>query len=210
MRVRDQHESHIFEIAGRQPGLDRAPRASDPATEHRIERDREPIRAQQHACMASESERDLAGLEPGHRLLARGARVGGGAGGGAPGGPSLGAAGPRPGAGGGGGPGGGGTAGGPAGGPPTPPPPPPPPPQRGAPPFPPPADANCSHVVPRDALARSLSTRAAAWGRDVDDSDAGRRLPFALLGLLTVLATAGIALRTAGPRAAPWTALVLL
>ena len=78
------------------------------------------------------------------------------------------------------------------------------------PPIPPPQDQNCLHVPPHDAVARSLTARAAGWGRDLDDSDAGRRLPFALLGLLTVLATTGIAMRTAGPRAGAMTALVLL
>src|SRR6266853_4400414 len=49
------------------------------------------------------------------------------------------------------------------------------------------------------------------FGRDeLDDSDAGRRLPFALLGILCVLATAGIAFRAGGPRAGAITALVLL
>jgi hypothetical protein len=75
---------------------------------------------------------------------------------------------------------------------------------------PPLADDKCLHAAPHDAVARSLTARAAGWGRDLDDSDAGRRLPFALLGLLAVLATAGIAMRTAGPRAGVITALVLL
>jgi hypothetical protein len=65
--------------------------------------------------------------------------------------------------------------------------------------------------APPGALARSLTARAAGWGRDaIDDSDTGRRLPFALLGILTVFAAAGIALRAAGTRAALITALVLL
>ncbi len=69
----------------------------------------------------------------------------------------------------------------------------------------------CSKQMPPDAVARTLTARAAGWGRDViGDSDTGRRLPLALLGLLTVLATAGIALRRAGPRAALVTALVML
>jgi hypothetical protein len=72
------------------------------------------------------------------------------------------------------------------------------------------ADPSCLHAPPHDAVARSLVVRAARWGRDLDDSDAGRRLPFALLGLLTVLATAGIAMRLAGSRAGALTALVLL
>ncbi len=69
----------------------------------------------------------------------------------------------------------------------------------------------CPKSAPKDAVARSLTPRAAAFGRDYfDDSDGGRRLPFALLGLLTVLATAGVAMRGAGPRAGVITALVLL
>ena len=69
----------------------------------------------------------------------------------------------------------------------------------------------CPKFAPTDALARSLTPRAAGWGRDViSDSDTGRRLPFALLGILTVLAAAGIAMRRAGPRAALITALVLV
>lgn len=69
----------------------------------------------------------------------------------------------------------------------------------------------CPKFAPTDALARSLTPRAAGWGRDViSDSDTGRRLPFALLGMLTVLAAAGIAMRKAGTRAALITALVLL
>lgn len=62
--------------------------------------------------------------------------------------------------------------------------------------------ASCDRTPPKDALARSLTTRAVQAGRDhISDDDGGRRLPLALLGLLTVLATAGIAMRLAGPRA---------
>jgi len=69
----------------------------------------------------------------------------------------------------------------------------------------------CPKFAPPDAVARSLTPRAAGWGRDaISDSDTGRRLPFALLGILTVLAAAGIAMRSAGTRAALVTALVLL
>ncbi|MBV8762495.1 MAG: hypothetical protein JO257_34745 [Deltaproteobacteria bacterium] len=69
----------------------------------------------------------------------------------------------------------------------------------------------CPKQTPPGAVARSLTARAAAWGRDaIDDSDTGRRLPLALLGVLTVLATAGMALRTSGGRAGVLTALVLL
>ncbi len=65
-----------------------------------------------------------------------------------------------------------------------------------------PAPDDCLHAAPPDALARSLQNRAPAWGRDhIDDSDGGRRFPLAILGLLTVLALAGTALRVAGPRA---------
>src|SRR5262245_28835458 len=61
---------------------------------------------------------------------------------------------------------------------------------------------DCERIVPKDAVARSLAPRAARWGRDTfGDSDAGRRFPFALLGFLTALAIAGIAMRLAGPRA---------
>lgn len=73
-----------------------------------------------------------------------------------------------------------------------------------------PAEA-CIRTVPKDAVARSLTSRAITLGRDqVSDSDAGRRLPLALLGLVTVLATAGIAMRLAGARAGIVAALVTL
>lgn len=69
----------------------------------------------------------------------------------------------------------------------------------------------CLRQAPKDAVARTLAARAPAWGRDhFGDSDAGRRLPFALLGILCVLASAGIASRMAGARAGVITALVLL
>lgn len=74
----------------------------------------------------------------------------------------------------------------------------------------PPKDG-CYRIPPPDAYARTLSTRAMKLGRDsISDSDGGRRLPFALLGLLTVLATAGIAMRGGGARAGLVTGLVLL
>jgi hypothetical protein len=85
-------------------------------------------------------------------------------------------------------------------------------PQLAQPPRPPPPKQSdsCAKVPPPDAAARSLGARAAGWGRDaIDDSDAGRRLPFALLGVLCVVAAAGTALRLAGTRAALATALVL-
>ncbi|MFN0250460.1 MAG: ArnT family glycosyltransferase [Kofleriaceae bacterium] len=68
----------------------------------------------------------------------------------------------------------------------------------------------CTRTAPEDAKARTLSTRAVVWGRDISDSDAGRRLPFAIMGLLTVLGAAGIAMRFAGPRAGVLTSIVLL
>lgn len=74
----------------------------------------------------------------------------------------------------------------------------------------PPADG-CYRTPPKKAVARSLTNRAMVWGRDkVGDSDAGRRLPLALLGLLTVLASSGIAMRLAGARAGAISALVLV
>jgi len=69
----------------------------------------------------------------------------------------------------------------------------------------------CERLTPKDPVARSLTNRAMVWGRDsISDSDAGRRLPLALLGLLTVLASAGMAMRVGGGRAGVLTALVLL
>ncbi|HSD86361.1 MAG TPA: hypothetical protein VLB44_02565 [Kofleriaceae bacterium] len=74
----------------------------------------------------------------------------------------------------------------------------------------PPKDG-CYRIPPKDALARTLTNRAMTWGRDhVSDSDAGRRLPLALLGLLTVLASAGIAMRLGSSRAGIVTTLVML
>ncbi|HEY4239280.1 MAG TPA: hypothetical protein VGM88_05665 [Kofleriaceae bacterium] len=74
----------------------------------------------------------------------------------------------------------------------------------------PPADG-CYHTAPPDPTARSLTPKAMAWGRDtLGDSDGGRRLPFALLGLLLVLASTGIAIRLAGARAGLVAACVLL
>lgn len=68
----------------------------------------------------------------------------------------------------------------------------------------------CTRAAPPDAKARMLSNRAVVWGRDLSDSDGGRRLPFAIMGILTVLAAAGIAMRFAGARAGVLTAVVLL
>jgi hypothetical protein len=65
-----------------------------------------------------------------------------------------------------------------------------------------PQKPDCERTVPKDAVARSLTPRAARFGRDTfGDSDAGRRFPFALLGFITALAIAGTAMRLAGPRA---------
>ena len=76
---------------------------------------------------------------------------------------------------------------------------------------PPPVDESCQRQPPPDAVARTLTNRALLFGRDAfGDSDAGRRLPLALLGLLTVLATFGIAARTAGPRAGLLASLIAL
>lgn len=73
------------------------------------------------------------------------------------------------------------------------------------------AKDHCVRTVPPDAAARTLTARAITWGRDtIGDSDSGRRLPLALLGLFTVLATAGIAMRLAGARAGVVTAIVLV
>ena len=71
-------------------------------------------------------------------------------------------------------------------------------------------DDACTRTAPPDAKARTLVHRAVVWGRDVSDSDGGRRLPFAIMGILTVLAAAGIAMRFAGARAGVLTAIVLL
>lgn len=70
---------------------------------------------------------------------------------------------------------------------------------------------DCPRTAPKDAVARSMTPRAMQLGRDyIDDSDAGRRMPFAILGVLMVLATAGIAMRTIGARAGVIAALILL
>ncbi len=84
-----------------------------------------------------------------------------------------------------------------------------------APPAPPPAVAptrdSCLRAAPPDAAARTLTARAIQWGRDaIGDSDGGRRLPLALLGLFTVLAAAGTAMRLAGARAGVVTAIALV
>ncbi|MEO8845162.1 MAG: hypothetical protein ABI591_32480, partial [Kofleriaceae bacterium] len=69
----------------------------------------------------------------------------------------------------------------------------------------------CPRAAPKTAVARTLGPRAMVLGRDeIADSDGGRRMPFALLGILLVLATAGIAMRTIGARAGVIAALILL
>jgi len=71
--------------------------------------------------------------------------------------------------------------------------------------------SECPRIAPKGALARTLVPRAMQLGRDyVDDSDAGRRLPFAVLGILAILATAGIAMRTIGARAGLLAAVIAL
>jgi hypothetical protein len=71
--------------------------------------------------------------------------------------------------------------------------------------------AECTRAAPRDPLARSLTHRAARAGRDhVSDDDAGRKLPLVVLGLVTVLATAGTAMRLAGARAGLLAAIAVL
>ena len=73
------------------------------------------------------------------------------------------------------------------------------------------ANNDCLRAAPEDALARSLTPRAIVWGRDTfGDDDAGRRLPLALFGLITVIAAAGTAMRIGGARAAVVTSAVLL
>jgi hypothetical protein len=69
----------------------------------------------------------------------------------------------------------------------------------------------CPRAVPADAVARSLTTRAIRAGRDhISDDDTGRKLPLALLGLITVLAAAGAAMRIAGARAGLIATIALL
>jgi hypothetical protein len=72
-------------------------------------------------------------------------------------------------------------------------------------------DDDCLRVAPKDAAARTLTPRAIEFGRDyLGDDDNGRRLPLALLGLVTLLAAAGTAMRGGGGRAGIVTAVVLL
>lgn len=74
----------------------------------------------------------------------------------------------------------------------------------------PPPAPRCDKVAPRDALARSLGPRALVFGRGLDDSDTGRRLPLVAFALVCVLATAGIALRLAGARAGLFAGIAVL
>ena len=72
-------------------------------------------------------------------------------------------------------------------------------------------DEDCLRTPPKDAIARSLRDRSIELGRDTfGDTDAGRRMPFALLGLITALAAAGIAIRGGGGRAGVITVCALL
>lgn len=85
------------------------------------------------------------------------------------------------------------------------------PPEVKPPPLTTPVEETCPRTAPKDAQARSLTTAAIVFGRDTfGDSDAGRRLPFALMGLVTALATAGIAMRLGRPRAGVLAGLVVL
>jgi hypothetical protein len=78
-------------------------------------------------------------------------------------------------------------------------------------PAPEPPSDGCIRSVPEDAVARSLTKRSIVWGRDnLGDGDAGRRFPLALLGLITVIAAAGTAMRAASARAGVVTSVVLL
>ena len=72
-------------------------------------------------------------------------------------------------------------------------------------------EEDCLRAPPKDAKARTLTNKAIAFGRDsLGDSDTGRRLPFALMGLLTALGTAGIAMRLGRPRAGVIAGLIVL
>lgn len=70
---------------------------------------------------------------------------------------------------------------------------------------------DCPSHRPKDAVARSLTDRALEWtARDGQPSEGALRLPMAALGVVTVIATAGLAARLAGPIAAVLAALLLL
>ncbi|MEZ4360749.1 MAG: hypothetical protein R3B48_11250 [Kofleriaceae bacterium] len=73
------------------------------------------------------------------------------------------------------------------------------------------AKAACPRQAPKDAVARTLTDRLLRWVLSRGEpSEAALRLPLALLGVLTVVASAGIAARLAGGRAALLCALLLL
>lgn len=73
------------------------------------------------------------------------------------------------------------------------------------------AKDKCRTSPPDDAVARTLTERALEWTvRKGQASEGALRLPFALLGVLTVLGAAGLAARLAGGRAALLCALLLL
>jgi len=69
--VRDQDEAAVGEVTRREPGLDGAPHPADPPPEHRVEADREPVVAGEHRRVAAERERELAGRDGEHGLVAR-------------------------------------------------------------------------------------------------------------------------------------------
>jgi hypothetical protein len=72
-------------------------------------------------------------------------------------------------------------------------------------------EEDCLRAAPEDAKARTLTNKAIVFGRDtLGDSDTGRRLPFALMGLLTALGTAGIAMRLGRPRAGVIAGMIVL
>ncbi|MEZ4367925.1 MAG: hypothetical protein R2939_16840 [Kofleriaceae bacterium] len=72
-----------------------------------------------------------------------------------------------------------------------------------------PTSRSCKQPPDTDG-ARTLTGRAVAWGFQTTGSDRGMRLPLELLGLITVLACAGVGYRLRGPRAALLTGLVCL
>lgn len=67
---------------------------------------------------------------------------------------------------------------------------------------PPVTPATCPKVVPENAVARSFTDRAVAWGiKTFGMTDGGMRAPFAMLGVLCALAICGIAIRLGSARA---------
>jgi hypothetical protein len=73
-------------------------------------------------------------------------------------------------------------------------------------PKPEPAKTSCPKQAPTDTGARTLTERAAA----LDTTDRGMRWPLALLGLLTVIGVAGIAIRLGSARAGLFAGLTCL